>query len=74
MARYCTSERFAHEHALPSYLLYGAEVPELTVTGLQVVLEVGRSGSFSAAAEALGYPPSALSRVALVSPACPRRG
>jgi DNA-binding transcriptional LysR family regulator len=37
-------------------------VPELTITGLQVLLEVGRSGSFSAAAEALGYSQSAISR------------
>lgn len=37
-------------------------VPELTITGLQVLLEVSRSGSFSAAAEALGYTQSAISR------------
>jgi DNA-binding transcriptional LysR family regulator len=37
-------------------------VPELTITGLQVLLEVGRVGSFSAAAEALGYSQSAISR------------
>ncbi len=35
---------------------------ELTVTGLRIVLEVGRSGSFSAAADALGYTQSAVSR------------
>lgn len=37
-------------------------VPELTITGLQVLLEVSRVGSFSAAAEALGYTQSAISR------------
>lgn len=35
---------------------------EPTLTGLRVVLEVGRTGSFSAAAEALGYTQSAVSR------------
>lgn len=34
----------------------------MTITGLQVVLEAGRSGSFSAAAETLGYTQSAVSR------------
>lgn len=37
-------------------------MPELTITGLQVVAEVSRSGSFSAAAEVLGYTQSAISR------------
>lgn len=37
-------------------------MPELTITGLQVLLEIGRSGSFSAAADALGYTQSAVSR------------
>ena len=37
-------------------------VPEPTITGLQVLLEVIRVGSFSAAAEALGYTQSAISR------------
>jgi DNA-binding transcriptional LysR family regulator len=37
-------------------------VPQLTITGLQVVLEINRLGSFSAAAEALGYTQSAISR------------
>jgi DNA-binding transcriptional LysR family regulator len=37
-------------------------MPDLTLTGLRVVLEVGRSGSFSAAADALGYTQSAVSR------------
>jgi len=37
-------------------------VPELTLTGLRVVVEVARSGSFSAAAERLGYTQSAVSR------------
>ena len=35
---------------------------ELTLIGLRVVLEVGRTGSFSAAAERLGYTQSAISR------------
>lgn len=35
---------------------------ELTLTGLRVVLEVARQGSFTAAAEALGYTQSAVSR------------
>lgn len=35
---------------------------ELTLTGLRVVLEVARTGSFSAAAERLGYTQSAISR------------
>jgi DNA-binding transcriptional LysR family regulator len=37
-------------------------VPQLTLTGLQVATEVGRTRSFSAAAEALGYTQSAISR------------
>jgi DNA-binding transcriptional LysR family regulator len=37
-------------------------VSEPTITGLQVLLEVGRVGSFSAAAESLGYTQSAISR------------
>ena len=37
-------------------------MPELTLTGLRVVLEVARTGSFSAAAERLGYTQSAVSR------------
>jgi DNA-binding transcriptional LysR family regulator len=41
---------------------YAVGVPELTITGLRVLLEVGRLGSFSAAAEALGYTQSAISR------------
>ena len=41
---------------------YAVEVPELTITGLRVMLEVGSSGSFSAAADALGYTQSAVSR------------
>ncbi len=41
---------------------YVVEVPELTITGLQILLEVNRFGSFSAAAEALGYTQSAISR------------
>lgn len=39
-----------------------AVVAELTLTGLRVVLEVGRAGSFSAAADRLGYTQSAISR------------
>ena len=35
---------------------------ELTLTGLRVVLAVGRAGSFSAAADQLGYTQSAISR------------
>ena len=35
---------------------------ELTLVGLRVVLEVGRTGSFSAASERLGYTQSAISR------------
>ena len=35
---------------------------ELTLTGLRVVMEVGRAGSFSAAADQLGYTQSAISR------------
>jgi DNA-binding transcriptional LysR family regulator len=37
-------------------------VPELSLTGLRVVVEVARTGSFSAAAERLGYTQSAVSR------------
>jgi DNA-binding transcriptional LysR family regulator len=37
-------------------------VPELTVTGMRVVQEVAARGSFSAAARALGYTQSAVSR------------
>jgi DNA-binding transcriptional LysR family regulator len=37
-------------------------VKDLTLTGLRVVLEVARTGSFSAAAERLGYTQSAVSR------------
>jgi DNA-binding transcriptional LysR family regulator len=42
-------------------------VPDLTLTGLRVVLEVARSGSFSAAAERLGYTQSAVSRQVAVT-------
>jgi DNA-binding transcriptional LysR family regulator len=42
-------------------------VPELTLTGLRVVLEVARTGSFSAAAERLGYTQSAVSRQVAVT-------
>jgi DNA-binding transcriptional LysR family regulator len=42
-------------------------MPELTLTGLRVVLEVARAGSFSAAAERLGYTQSAVSRQVAVS-------
>jgi len=37
-------------------------VTDLTLTGLRVVLEVARTGSFSATAERLGYTQSAVSR------------
>ncbi|MDX3215159.1 LysR family transcriptional regulator [Streptomyces sp. ME02-6991-2B] len=37
-------------------------MPELTLTGLRVALEVAQRGSFTAAAEALGYTQSAVSR------------
>ncbi|MFJ8555339.1 LysR family transcriptional regulator [Streptomyces sp. NPDC001588] len=37
-------------------------MPELTLTGLRVSLEVAQRGSFTAAAEALGYTQSAVSR------------
>jgi DNA-binding transcriptional LysR family regulator len=37
-------------------------VPELTLAGLRVAVEVARRGSFTAAAEALGYTQSAVSR------------
>jgi DNA-binding transcriptional LysR family regulator len=37
-------------------------MPELTLTGLRVVYEVGTRGSFTAAARALGYTQSAISR------------
>jgi DNA-binding transcriptional LysR family regulator len=42
-------------------------VPDLTLTGLRVVLEVARTGSFSAAAERLGYTQSAVSRQVAVT-------
>ena len=44
-------------------------VAELTLTGLRVVLEIGRAGSFSAAAEHLGYTQSAVSRQVAVTEA-----
>ncbi|MGA6161548.1 LysR family transcriptional regulator [Amycolatopsis magusensis] len=37
-------------------------MPEMTLTGLRVVVEVARRGSFTSAAEALGYTQSAVSR------------
>ncbi|MFD9700954.1 LysR family transcriptional regulator [Lentzea sp. NPDC059081] len=37
-------------------------MPEMTLTGLRVVVEVARRGSFTAAADALGYTQSAVSR------------
>ena len=40
---------------------------ELTLAGLGVVLEVARTGSFSAAAERLGYTQSAVSRQVAVT-------
>ena len=40
---------------------------DLTLTGLRVVLEVARTGSFSAAAERLGYTQSAVSRQVAVT-------
>jgi DNA-binding transcriptional LysR family regulator len=42
-------------------------VPELTLAGLRVVLEVARTGSFSAAAERLDYTQSAVSRQVAVT-------
>jgi hypothetical protein len=42
-------------------------VTDLTLTGLRVVLEVARTGSFSAAAERLGYTQSAVSRQVAVT-------
>jgi DNA-binding transcriptional LysR family regulator len=42
-------------------------VTDLTLTGLRVVLEVARTGSFSAAAERLGYTQSAISRQVAVT-------
>ena len=42
-------------------------MPDLTLTGLRVVLEVARTGSFSAAAERLGYTQSAVSRQVAVT-------
>jgi DNA-binding transcriptional LysR family regulator len=42
-------------------------VADLTLTGLRVVLEVARTGSFSAAAERLGYTQSAVSRQVAVT-------
>jgi DNA-binding transcriptional LysR family regulator len=44
-----------------------ARVTDLTLTGLRVVLEVARTGSFSAAAERLGYTQSAVSRQVAVT-------
>ncbi|MCF3961993.1 LysR family transcriptional regulator [Streptomyces fuscigenes] len=40
-------------------------MPELTLTGLRVTLEVAQHGSFTAAADALGYTQSAVSRQVL---------
>ena len=40
---------------------------DLTLTGLRVVLEVARTGSFSATAERLGYTQSAVSRQVAVT-------
>jgi DNA-binding transcriptional LysR family regulator len=37
-------------------------MPELTLTGMRVIYEVGARGSFTAAADALGYTQSAISR------------
>jgi DNA-binding transcriptional LysR family regulator len=42
-------------------------VPELTLVGLRVVFEVARTGSFSAAAQRLGYTQSAVSRQVAVT-------
>lgn len=42
--------------------LRSCRVPELTVTAMRVVHEVGNRGSFTAAASALGYTQSAVSR------------
>jgi DNA-binding transcriptional LysR family regulator len=42
-------------------------VTDLTLTGLRVVLEVARTGSFSATAERLGYTQSAVSRQVAVA-------
>jgi DNA-binding transcriptional LysR family regulator len=42
-------------------------VTDLTLAGLRVVLEVARTGSFSAAAERLGYTQSAISRQVAVT-------
>jgi DNA-binding transcriptional LysR family regulator len=44
-------------------------MPELTLTGLRVTLEVAQRGSFTAAAEALGYTQSAVSRQILAAEA-----
>src|SRR4051812_21832147 len=41
---------------------YHGRMAEMTLVGLRVVLEVARQGSFSAAAVALGYTQSAVSR------------
>jgi DNA-binding transcriptional LysR family regulator len=47
------------QHAASAYL---PSMAEMTLLGLRVVLEVARQGSFSAAAAALGYTQSAVSR------------
>ncbi|MFE7114748.1 LysR family transcriptional regulator [Streptomyces sp. NPDC057654] len=44
-------------------------MPELTLTGLRVTLEVAQRGSFTAAAEALGYTQSAVSRQVIATEA-----
>jgi len=46
---------------------YARRMSELTLAGLGVVLEVARTGSFSAAAERLGYTQSAVSRQVAVT-------
>src|SRR5689334_12045580 len=51
-------------HAIASWV-----VPELTLTGLRVVREVAAQGSFTAAADALGYTQSAVSRQVLATEA-----
>lgn len=52
----------AASHRRYAYLFYRGGMPELTVTGLRVVLEVARTGTISGAAERLGYTQSAVSR------------